>query len=135
MKAVCLLLFISLNIACKKDKLEDPVAESPIASDYRDKFVGTYNCIKCNYDFTGDTSYYGPFLVEVTKDGLDSPYINIIDGNIPIDTAGHYCYCPPYFSKYQVDFIGDCISIYSIIPGSGSNLGNASYITYNGHKQ
>jgi hypothetical protein len=103
--------------------------------DYRDKYLGSYNCTKTGNYHCGDSNYYyydTTEIVFVTKTG-DS-LINILDASVKIDSNGEFgkgLYPDPNYHLFSGHFIDDSI-FFGLQQGP---LGCFTRFNYKGIKQ
>ncbi len=87
MKNVALILVVLLLIGCNKENGENQVP----TDDYRDKFIGSYQCTKTGVYHCGDSIYhYEPVDLVVTVTKKHDSLINILDAVLKINKNGEF---------------------------------------------
>ncbi len=122
------LILMTFLLACQKERIVqyyNDNREDTVMADFRDEFVGVYNCSKLCTFFTisipgVDTTFNGNIVVNVTKD-LNSDALIIGNDTVWIDSTGSYTgyYNPPVYKNYSVSFFNDSIHISTFSGGLG----------------
>lgn len=132
------LILTSFLLACQKEKIVryyNDNREDTVIVDFRDEFVGVYNCSKlCTFFIIStpgvDTTFNGNIVVNVTKD-LNSDALIIGNDTVWIDSTGNYTgyYNPPAYKNYSVSFFNDSIHIstFSGELGGGTTCNTKGY--------
>jgi len=79
---ILIVLLLLLFIGCDKENNKIP--------DYRDKFVGDYQCNKTGNYHCGDSTFYYDTTVIVTITKENDSLINILDVALRINTNGEF---------------------------------------------
>lgn len=124
-KSIRILLLLLLFISCKKENIETP--------DYRDKFVGDYQCNKTGIYHCGDSTFYYDTTVIVTITKENDSLINILDAALKINTNGEFgggLYPDSAYHGFGGYFINDSIFFNTYQGG----LGCFTSLNYKGKK-
>lgn len=81
-KLILILLLLPVLSSCIKESKEIP--------DYRDKFIGTYNCDKTGSYHCGDSTFYYDTTMIVTITKENDSLINILDAVLNINSIGEF---------------------------------------------
>ncbi len=125
MENLLLVSLLLLLISCDKETNEIP--------DYRDKFVGVYQCNKTGNYHCGDSTYYYDTTEIVTITKENDSLINILDATLKINTNGEFgggLYPDSAYHGFGGYFINDSINFNTYQGG----LGCFTSLNYKGKK-
>jgi hypothetical protein len=122
-------LLVVIFFSCQKETIYStigpPIIKDTTKVDFRDKFVGTYNCWRLCTFFTMtqpgiDTTFNSGVTINVIKDPNSSSLI-IENDTVLVDSMGNYTgyYNPPAYKNYSVSFFNDSIHVSTYSGGLG----------------
>ena len=120
-----IVLLLLIFMGCNKENNDAP--------DYRDKFVGDYQCNKTGYYHCGDSTFYFDTTLIVTICKENDSLINILDATLKINTNGEFgggLYPDSVYHGFGGFFVNDSIYFNTYQGG----LGCFTSLNYKGKK-